>query len=360
MTNLKSILLGTGAAIVAATTAQAADLPIVEPVDYVQICDLYGDGFFYIPGTNTCLEISGFARFEARFNADDAPGDAFNGSPFALAFPTQGVVVNPINGLPVVLEGDTDRFSLGARGRLNFDARTETDLGTLRAFVQTDTGTGFGIADGDILFDLDLAFIQFEVGPTILTAGLAASISGVSGPDTLGDATAFESGLGNAVQAAFAFDFGPVSAAVAVSDPTSSTQQGLFNGFAGTTAGALAIPRVDATVGVRTDPVTGEQTAIVFPAQAAVPALPGTFAANPAGFTTFTNQDALGQELPSSRLRSTSVSAPSRSTPASRSVASRPASAASMARPASCWSVSSRRPATAPRSRVRSTSRPSR
>ena len=76
MTNLKSILLGTGAAIVAATTAQAADLPIVEPIDYVQICDLYGDGFFYIPGTNTCLEISGFTRFEARFNGDDAPRGA--------------------------------------------------------------------------------------------------------------------------------------------------------------------------------------------------------------------------------------------------------------------------------------------
>lgn len=30
-----------------------------EPVDYVRICDAYGSGFFYIPGTETCLRLRG-------------------------------------------------------------------------------------------------------------------------------------------------------------------------------------------------------------------------------------------------------------------------------------------------------------
>lgn len=258
MTNLKSILLGTGAAIVAATTAQAADLPVVEPVDYVQICDLYGDGFFYIPGTNTCLELSGFARFEARFNGDEAPSDDYNGAPFALAVPNQTVVVNPVTGLPVVLEADGDNFAFGARGRLNIDARTETELGTLRSFIQFDAGTSFGVSSLDDV-DIDLAFIQFEVGPTIMTAGLAASISGVSGPDTLGDATAFESGLGETIQLAFAFDFGPVSAAIAISDPQTTVGTQVFDGFV---------------------------------------VAPGVLAANPTNFVNFTSQNGLSKDLP--------------------------------------------------------------
>jgi hypothetical protein len=28
----------------------------------VKICSLYGDGFYYIPNTDTCLKIGGYAR----------------------------------------------------------------------------------------------------------------------------------------------------------------------------------------------------------------------------------------------------------------------------------------------------------
>ena len=48
------LLLGSAAAL-GACSAQAADLPMAEPVEYVKICDTYGTGFFYIPGTGTCL-----------------------------------------------------------------------------------------------------------------------------------------------------------------------------------------------------------------------------------------------------------------------------------------------------------------
>ena len=52
---IKSLLLGSTAALIAVTGARAADAVMVEPepVEYVRICDAYGAGFFYIPGTET-------------------------------------------------------------------------------------------------------------------------------------------------------------------------------------------------------------------------------------------------------------------------------------------------------------------
>ena len=46
--------------------AQAADLPTrkAAPVQYVKICDAYGAGFFYIPGTDTCLRVGGLVLAE--------------------------------------------------------------------------------------------------------------------------------------------------------------------------------------------------------------------------------------------------------------------------------------------------------
>lgn len=71
----KSILLGSAAALVAVTGAQAADLPVVEPVDYVRVCDAFGAGFHYIPGTETCLKFSGRVRTEIGVRSNDDDGD---------------------------------------------------------------------------------------------------------------------------------------------------------------------------------------------------------------------------------------------------------------------------------------------
>ncbi len=70
----KSILLGSAAALVAVTGAQAADLPVVEPVDYVRVCDAFGAGFHYIPGTETCLKFSGRVRTEIGVRSNDDNG----------------------------------------------------------------------------------------------------------------------------------------------------------------------------------------------------------------------------------------------------------------------------------------------
>ena len=65
----KSLLLGTAAGLVAVAGAQAADMPVkAAPVQYVKICTLYGDGFYYIPGTDTCLKMGGYLRVQAEYN----------------------------------------------------------------------------------------------------------------------------------------------------------------------------------------------------------------------------------------------------------------------------------------------------
>jgi hypothetical protein len=40
-------------------------------VEYVRVCDAFGTGFFYIPGTETCLKINGRVRFEIVENPSD-------------------------------------------------------------------------------------------------------------------------------------------------------------------------------------------------------------------------------------------------------------------------------------------------
>ena len=61
MKRFTQALLGVPAGILVVSGAQAADLPTrkAAPVQYVKICDAYGAGFFYIPGTDTCLRVGG-------------------------------------------------------------------------------------------------------------------------------------------------------------------------------------------------------------------------------------------------------------------------------------------------------------
>ena len=65
MKMVKSLLLGGAAALAVTATASAADLPVkAKPVQYVKVCSLYGAGFYYIPGTDTCLKVGGWVRME--------------------------------------------------------------------------------------------------------------------------------------------------------------------------------------------------------------------------------------------------------------------------------------------------------
>ena len=72
----KSVILGSAAAIMVAGAANAADLTVAEPVDYVKVCDAFGKGFFYSPGTDTCIKVGGYVKFITTFG--DSDFSAFN------------------------------------------------------------------------------------------------------------------------------------------------------------------------------------------------------------------------------------------------------------------------------------------
>ena len=62
MTLIKSLLLGSAATLVVVAAAQAADLPTrkgAPAAQYVKICNIGGVAGFVIPGSDTCLKISG-------------------------------------------------------------------------------------------------------------------------------------------------------------------------------------------------------------------------------------------------------------------------------------------------------------
>src|SRR3979411_897545 len=86
MKMVKSLILGSAAGLIAMSGAQAADLPVkAKAVEYVRICSLYGAGFFYIPGTATCINLGGYLRVDTTVNgnaAHDAP--AGNGDSGAM------------------------------------------------------------------------------------------------------------------------------------------------------------------------------------------------------------------------------------------------------------------------------------
>src|SRR5258705_681729 len=80
MKMVKSLLVGSAAGLVAVVGAQAADLPVkAKPVQYVKICTLYGDGFYYIPGSDTCIKLSGYIRSDYGWNVTGARTPHYSG-----------------------------------------------------------------------------------------------------------------------------------------------------------------------------------------------------------------------------------------------------------------------------------------
>jgi len=115
MKMVKSLLLGTAAGLVAMTGAQAADLPVkAKPVQYVKICSLYGAGFYYMPGTDTCIKIGGWVRAEMNFNA--------NGS------------FNPFHTVDFD-DRSTNQEVTRVRAIMTLDTRSQTEYGTLRSYM---------------------------------------------------------------------------------------------------------------------------------------------------------------------------------------------------------------------------------
>jgi len=120
MKMVKSLILGSAAGLVAMSGAQAADLPVkAKAVEYVRICSLYGAGFYYIPGTDTCIKLGGYVRVDTTFN-----GGVY-GQPFYSGDPGQG-------------NRYRDYFNSRSRMALTVDTRTATEYGVVRTFGQGD------------------------------------------------------------------------------------------------------------------------------------------------------------------------------------------------------------------------------
>src|SRR6266571_4567110 len=120
MKMVKSLLLGTAAGLVAVAGAQAADLPVkAKPVEYVKVCSVYGEGFFYVPGTDTCIKIGGYVR-----------QDLYVGQASTSFRPAISSGVARLNRI------DTAYSLWQSTEELSTDVRTQTEYGTLRAYTR--------------------------------------------------------------------------------------------------------------------------------------------------------------------------------------------------------------------------------
>jgi len=143
MKMVKSLLLGSAAGLVAVAGAQAADLPVkAKPVEYVKICSIYGAGFFYIPGTDTCIKIGGWVRAEYAFQTGNSAVEYNQGN------------AGRNNRI------DSPELNMRARWVTSLDVRTQTEYGTLRAYTRAGFQTTTGeTAQGRIY--TERGFIQF-------------------------------------------------------------------------------------------------------------------------------------------------------------------------------------------------------
>src|SRR4029077_7760831 len=120
MKMVKSLVLGSSAILLAVSGAQAADLPVkAKAVEYVRICSLYGAGFWYIPGTDTCIKIGGYLRADLNIHGGNSDAPVWHGD-------------------PAIQSRFANYYNDYARMALTIDTRTATEYGVVRTFGQGD------------------------------------------------------------------------------------------------------------------------------------------------------------------------------------------------------------------------------
>src|ERR1700683_5382625 len=142
MRMVRSVLLGSAAGLVAVTAGQAADLSVkAQPVQYVKVCNLYGAGFYYMPGTDMCIKIGGWTRAEI--------ADGTNGS----------VTWGPFNG--ALNNRTTSNVTMRARGYITADARVQTAYGVARAYIAAGVATNdVGLQGAQLADSINRAYVQ--------------------------------------------------------------------------------------------------------------------------------------------------------------------------------------------------------
>jgi hypothetical protein len=236
MKMVKSLILGSAAGLIAMSGAQAADLPVkAKAVEYVKICSLYGAGFYYMPGTDTCIKFGGYLRADALLGTNNDYGFA-------------GGVTGANNRL-------SNYYTSRARMDFTIDTRTATEYGVVRTYadlVFTWTGGGYGGAAPGTAYDSTTgtigggtlgvyhAFIQFAgftFGRTVSIFDAPWQSYPAGGPDTLPGGSNHVTGVN---QVAYTAQFGNgASASVALQDPTQYDQSNVFNLSGATAAGMV-------------------------------------------------------------------------------------------------------------------------
>ncbi|KQR78001.1 porin [Rhizobium sp. Leaf341] len=125
---IRTLLLASTAALSMTAGARAADAIVAaepEAMEYVRVCDAFGEGFFYIPGTETCLKIGGYVRNDNNLGESAYSGEDLDWSPFT-------------------------------RGTLTLDARNDTEFGELRSFIEMRSEA----SDGESTTYINSAYIM--------------------------------------------------------------------------------------------------------------------------------------------------------------------------------------------------------
>jgi hypothetical protein len=208
MNIVKGILLGSAAGLVAVASTQAADLPVkAKPVEYVKICSLYGAGFFYIPGTDTCIKIGGAVRVQEEWNA------GAGGVPVGFGSTTEA-------GQGAFTRQQTNDTNFRTRIYFSVDARQQTEYGTLRTFFRfgVQQTTPSDPVTGATFWDR--AFIQFAgftVGKTLsFFDGVSFATFNYNNPRVQGD-----TGPNGITVWAYTAQFGNgISGTISAEDPT--------------------------------------------------------------------------------------------------------------------------------------------
>ena len=140
---IKTLFLSSAAALCAFSGAHAADAIVAaepEPMEYVRVCDAFGTGYFYIPGTETCLKVGGQVRFEV------GAGDAYT-------------------------PNSDDGITSLSRAEITLDTASDTEYGALKSSILTrwdwtdEAGTNMRLMQATISlggFTVGLADSQFQ------------------------------------------------------------------------------------------------------------------------------------------------------------------------------------------------------
>ena len=146
MKMMKNLLLGTAVGFMAVPVAQAADLPVkAKPVQYVKVCDQYGAGFYYMPGSDICIKIGGYVRNQHYWNAGTSSTATLFFSPSPPA---------------TRLASDDNLYSMRMRTVASIDTRTQSDYGTIRTYLTLGWTQDYSSAATTALY-ANRAFIQF-------------------------------------------------------------------------------------------------------------------------------------------------------------------------------------------------------